>query len=520
MQIIPLDCSPNQSFQVALSVNGVNITLNFFFRYNEIAGYWTMRVSDPNTGSTLLDAIPLVTITDDLYVRNFIEQYDYLKIGSAYLVKVGTVGGDFPDDTNLGKDFVLVWSDNVNYVTAQTVDQAVSFLDSLTAGGIKATIIQLVGKDGILGRDGDQYKSESYSTVSIGLGSKSFVALETNLAYQVGSVVRAYNDPTHYMEGTCTFCSGAGLTINVTRIVGSGTFSSWYFSIAADISDVLAIQAACDADKVACDADVIQTGADRVQTGLDRVATGQDRTQTGLDRTATGQDKIATAADRVQTGLDRTATGQDKIATAADRVQTGLDRAQTGSDKTGTGNDKIGTGNDKIACDADVVTTNAAKIAAQNYAAALSATSVTSNVIGLGSKTFATQSGKQFTAGQYLIISSQANPTNYMFGQITSYSGSPGSLVVNVLAVGGSGTKIDWQIDLSGVQGVTGSIWYYGSGAPAGSPVIGLVNDYYLNTTNGDVYSKIGSPLTWTLVGNIKGPVDPMGMIWAIVFGG
>ncbi|MFL9960469.1 hypothetical protein PQR02_04895 [Paraburkholderia sediminicola] len=92
--------------------------------------------------------------------------------------------------------------------------------------------------------------------------------------------------------------------------------------------------------------------------------------------------------------------------------------------------------------------------AAAGYAAALTATSTTALAIGTGAKTFTTQTGKQFAAGQFVSIVSNGTPANYMHGQVTSYSGT--SLVVNVLDVGGSGSQSDWNISISGTQGATG----------------------------------------------------------------
>ncbi|RZJ43752.1 MAG: hypothetical protein EON87_11525 [Brevundimonas sp.] len=89
-------------------------------------------------------------------------------------------------------------------------------------------------------------------------------------------------------------------------------------------------------------------------------------------------------------------------------------------------------------------------------AALFLATSTTSNAIGTGTKTFTTQSGKAFVAGQFVQVSDQANPANYMLGQVSSYSGT--SLVVEVSSVGGSGTKTAWNIALSGPGGATGGI--------------------------------------------------------------
>ena len=103
-----------------------------------------------------------------------------------------------------------------------------------------------------------------------------------------------------------------------------------------------------------------------------------------------------------------------------------------------------------------------AATAAQNYAAALKSTSTSSIAIGTGSKTFTTQGGKQFAAGQFVLIASDAGPANYMHGQVTSYSGT--TLVVNVLDIGGSGTHTDWTITVSGSRGATGPAGPTGSG--------------------------------------------------------
>lgn len=86
----------------------------------------------------------------------------------------------------------------------------------------------------------------------------------------------------------------------------------------------------------------------------------------------------------------------------------------------------------------------------------LIATSTTSTTIGTGAKTFTTQAGKQFTAGQWLLIVRQAVSTTWMLGQVTSYSGT--SLVMSISSTNGSGTYTDWSISASGPQGAAGSI--------------------------------------------------------------
>lgn len=87
-------------------------------------------------------------------------------------------------------------------------------------------------------------------------------------------------------------------------------------------------------------------------------------------------------------------------------------------------------------------------------AAGFTSTSTTSTLIGTGSKVFTTQASKQYTVGAWVIVSG-VTPTNYMFGQVTAYSGT--SLTVNVTSTGGSGTFASWNISLSGIKGDTGA---------------------------------------------------------------
>jgi hypothetical protein len=109
--IIPLDNSPNQNFQVTVNVDGNLITLAIELRYNSMAGYWVMTISD-TLGNIVLDSIPL--ITGVWPAANLLRQYQYLGIGSAYILNAsGPIPGlDYPNNTDLGSDFVLLWGDS------------------------------------------------------------------------------------------------------------------------------------------------------------------------------------------------------------------------------------------------------------------------------------------------------------------------------------------------------------------------------------------------------------------------
>jgi len=61
-------------------------------------------------------------------------------------------------------------------------------------------------------------------------------------------------------------------------------------------------------------------------------------------------------------------------------------------------------------------------------------------------------------------------------------------------AVGPQGPQGDaGPAGADGADGTAGSVWYNGAGIP--SDAVGADGDYYLNTTNGDVYTKAGG--TW-----------------------
>ena len=55
----------------------------------------------------------------------------------------------------------------------------------------------------------------------------------------------------------------------------------------------------------------------------------------------------------------------------------------------------------------------------------------------------------------------------------------------------------------TGASGAPGALWRSGAGAPAGA--LGIVGDWYLNDSNGDVYEKTGAS-TYTLRDNLTGP--------------
>jgi len=109
LQQVYITSDPNQSFRCVLTVDGNNITLGFQIRWNSIANYWMMTLIDINTGNYIVDAIPLTTGV--LPTPNLLQPYGYLGIGSCFIIDVSGIGNDYPNSSNLGTDYIMLWGD-------------------------------------------------------------------------------------------------------------------------------------------------------------------------------------------------------------------------------------------------------------------------------------------------------------------------------------------------------------------------------------------------------------------------
>lgn len=131
-----------------------------------------------------------------------------------------------------------------------------------------------------------------------------------------------------------------------------------------------------------------------------------------------------------------------------------------------------------------------------NATANYNATSTTSLAIATGSKAFTTQAAKLFQVGQFLIAASAADPSNFMAGYVTAYDVNTGSLTIMVTLIGGSGTKTDWVIALSGafptigwqdygspVATTSGTSWTFASLPQTFSDIDFLFNDFSGSST-------------------------------------
>ena len=107
MFIIPLTTEPNQRFNCTIPIDGRNRRLSFDLRYNAIAEYWSLTVKDGLSMEILTDSLPLSR--GQFPAANILEQYAYMKLGSAAIVHQGKLPeGVDPNETNLGTEFYLV----------------------------------------------------------------------------------------------------------------------------------------------------------------------------------------------------------------------------------------------------------------------------------------------------------------------------------------------------------------------------------------------------------------------------
>ncbi len=236
----------------------------------------------------------------------------------------------------------------------------------------------------------------------------------------------AYNLRDIVKDGAANvyICITAHTSTGASPISTNADVAKWHLIV--DGAAAAASAAAAAADLVLTNADVVLTHADVLLTNADVVLTNADVVLTNADVVSTNADVVTTTQDAIDTAADVVTTTQDAIDTAADLVATA----------------------------ADVVTTAA-------NAAKLTGTSTTSLAIAVASKGFTTQASKFFTVGYWLLITSDADTTNYMHGQVTAYSGT--SLTVNVTNIGGTGTFADWTISVSGTRGAIGSTGSTGS---------------------------------------------------------
>lgn len=203
--------------------------------------------------------------------------------------------------------------------------------------------------------------------------------------------------------------------------------------------------------------------ATNVQAALDTLGVNYALTQSYAQSASASADAATSAASSAQGGATAAAASAGSAATQASSAAASAVTATTQATNAANSASAASTS----ATNAATSETNASGYAssaaasavlAASYALGWTGTSATSVLIETGSKSFTASTGKVWAAGTPLLISSDANSSNFMFGVASSYVPGTGALTVNVTAIGGSGTFSDWNISLSGQKGIDGDV--------------------------------------------------------------
>jgi len=98
------------------------------------------------------------------------------------------------------------------------------------------SVLASIGNTGPQGIQGAGYACTSATSFTIGAGSMAFTT-QAGLAWLPGARARISSlagGGANYMEGVVTAYSGTTLTVNVSKVVGSGTDADWQISLAGD----------------------------------------------------------------------------------------------------------------------------------------------------------------------------------------------------------------------------------------------------------------------------------------------
>jgi len=145
------------------------------------------------------------------------------------------------------------------------------------------------------------------------------------------------------------------------------------------------------------------------------------------------------AASAAQVGLAAAQVGlaADQVALAAGKVTLATQQADRATEKAGAAADTLAL--------------------IQNIASGLSftSTSTTLNSISAGSKTFTVDAGESFKEGMPIYAVVNNDPTRYMVGVCTAYSGTTLTVAVSQVSAN-TGTFSAWNISIGGIPGTAG----------------------------------------------------------------
>lgn len=100
---IPLTTTAFSQVTFKLTLGSRNINILLKLRYHDLYKLWAADVVDNSTGTELITGMPLIPGAD------LLGQYEYLDIGSAYIIAAEPNSLQQPDNETLGSTWILMW---------------------------------------------------------------------------------------------------------------------------------------------------------------------------------------------------------------------------------------------------------------------------------------------------------------------------------------------------------------------------------------------------------------------------
>lgn len=105
---VPINNLPNQFFTMAFPNATQNQTLGFNIIWNRIAQYWQMNIANIDLNAPLITALPL--LSTNTQAQDLLSAYQYLNIGSAFVVPTASATTENPGLNDWETNFVLYWA--------------------------------------------------------------------------------------------------------------------------------------------------------------------------------------------------------------------------------------------------------------------------------------------------------------------------------------------------------------------------------------------------------------------------
>lgn len=263
--------------------------------------------------------------------------------------------------------------------------------------------------------------------------SQTFNGTGAQTAFTLSSAPGAISNTDVYVGGvhqTPTLAyTLSGSTVTFTSAPPSGTNNiqiKWNTVMGQAAVQPYATAAASSASAASASASSASTSASNASSSASAAATSASNASTSASNAATSASTATTQASNASSSASAAATSASNALTYSNAASSSMTSAANSA------------------------------TAAAGYLAPATSTSSTSVTIGTGSKSFTVETAKQWVAGMPIKIAVTASPsTNYMTGTVTSYNSGTGALVVNVTAVGGSGTYAAWSLSLSSGGGAS-----------------------------------------------------------------